>query len=62
MRFILREDACWEDGEPVLASHFLFAFQRMFVPGIFSPNAENFSMLKGAQAILAGQGSLGDLG
>lgn len=60
--FILREDACWEDGEPVLASHFLFAFQRMFVPGIFSPNAENFSMLKGAQAILAGQGSLGDLG
>lgn len=60
--FVLREDACWEDGEPVLASHFVFAFRRMFSPGAPSPNAEDFQMLQGARAILSGQGSPDDLG
>jgi len=60
--FTLREDARWQDGEPVLASHFVFGFQRMFTPGATSPHAEQFKMLKGAQAILEGKGFLRNLG
>mgnify|MGYP000947700203 CR=1 FL=1 len=60
--FLLREDACWQDGQPVLASQFVYAFQRMFAPGAASPNAQQFRILEGAEAILSGQGTLQDLG
>lgn len=60
--FLLRDGACWQDGQPVLASQFVFAFQRMFAPGASSPNAQQFRMLEGAEAILTGQGTLQGLG
>lgn len=60
--FTLRPDAVWEDGEPVLASHFLYAFRRMFAAGALSPNAKGFAMLEGADDLLRGRGSSEGLG
>lgn len=60
--FTLREDARWEDGEPVLAGEFVFAFQRLFTPGALSPYAQELSMLEGASDLLEGKGSLSRLG
>lgn len=60
--FVLREDIFWEDGVPVEAEHFAYAFRRMFSPGALSPHAEAFSALEGASRLLKGAGFLHSLG
>lgn len=60
--FTLREDLFWEDGEPVTAEHFAFAFRRLFTPGALSPHAGGLSALEGAAPLLEGGGFLRDLG
>jgi oligopeptide transport system substrate-binding protein len=61
--FHLREDAVWDDANskegkaatPVTAHDFVFAFHRIFDPQTPSPWAEDFSAIRGARQVLAGE-------
>lgn len=61
--FLLREDVNWsyraEDGsevqEPVTAADFVFAFRRLFQPGVNPTAASRYRCIRGASAILAGE-------
>jgi len=60
--FTLREDARWQDGEPVTAQDFIFAFQRLFSPYAPSPFARYFLDISNAGRVMDGTASLTDLG
>ncbi len=68
--FHLREDAVWDDANfkegkaatPVTAHDFVFAFHRIFDPQTPSPWAEDFSAIRGARQVLAGELSKEQLG
>lgn len=51
--FALREDAVWNNGDPVTAEDFVYAFVRLFRDG--SPYAENYMSILGAGEMLAGK-------
>lgn len=53
--FVLRTDASWSDGEPLLAEDFVFAFTRLFDPATHAPAASDFTAIKGAQQRLDGE-------
>ena len=52
--FTLREDTRWEDGSPVVAADFVFAFTRLFAPQAPSPFSEEFAVIAGAREVMAG--------
>ncbi len=52
--FVLREDAVWENGDPVTAQDFVYAFRRMMNPQVPSPYTGEFSGIAGAREVLAG--------
>lgn len=60
--FSLRQDACWEDGQPLTTDDFVFAFQRIFSPQNPSPCAGEFSMIQNADAVLSGTLPISALG
>jgi oligopeptide transport system substrate-binding protein len=60
--FTLREDAAWEENEPLTARHFVFAFERIFNPKALSPFAEDYAVIEGGEEILAGEATLKRLG
>jgi len=60
--FTLREDARWQDGEPVTAQDFIFAFQRLFYPNAPSPFAGDFLAISQAQQVMDGTEPLTALG
>ncbi|MCL2678601.1 MAG: peptide ABC transporter substrate-binding protein [Clostridiales bacterium] len=60
--FNLRGDAKWEDGRAVTASHFVFAFQRMFSREAPSPFAGDYAVIEGGEEIIAGSAAPTDLG
>ena len=60
--FTLRPDAKWEDGEPLLAEHFVFAFRRMFSRGSPSPYAWDYSVIENGSEALAGSKTIYELG
>jgi oligopeptide transport system substrate-binding protein len=55
--FGLREGIVWENGDPVLASDFKFAWERVLNPATKSRLASRFSMIQGAEAMADGQAS-----
>ena len=55
LTFWLREDAAWEDGTPVTAQDFVFAWQKLVDPNTAAPSANLAAPIKHASAILAGE-------
>jgi oligopeptide transport system substrate-binding protein len=53
--FHLRDDMRWNDGVPVTAEDFVYAWRRVLNPATNSPNAGYFSDIKGASAFHQGQ-------
>jgi oligopeptide transport system substrate-binding protein len=48
MRFWLRSDARWQNGEPVTAADFVFAWQQLVTPATGAPSANLASPIKNA--------------
>lgn len=59
--FILKE-AQWENGAPVTAEDFVFAFQRMFNSVSRSPYAEQYTSISGARQIMEAGAAASSLG
>ncbi len=55
IHFWLRPDARWENGDPVQAQDFVFAWQQLVNPATGSPSAMLASPIKNAAAILRGE-------
>ena len=55
IRFWLRPDARWSNGEPVTAHDFVFAWQQLLNPGTASPSANLASPIGNARKVLAGE-------
>ncbi|MCI8600618.1 MAG: peptide ABC transporter substrate-binding protein [Oscillospiraceae bacterium] len=53
-RFFLREDGAWENGDPVTAADFVWAFQRLFNADTNAPLASSFFCIENAEAVLGG--------
>ncbi|WP_221886244.1 ABC transporter substrate-binding protein [Campylobacter sp. MIT 99-7217] len=62
--FTLRKDAKWSNGDPVLASDFVFAWKRLADPKTASPYASflNYMKLKNASSIISGRMPSSSLG
>lgn len=57
--FTLRGDLTWSDGQPVTASDFVYAWQRLADPDTKSPNASLLSVVAGYDQVRSkGKGSL----
>jgi len=52
--FHLRAEACWSDGVPVTAAHFIAAYQRLLAPATAAPKANTFFLVKNARAFATG--------
>jgi ABC-type oligopeptide transport system substrate-binding subunit len=55
--FHLRDDVCWNDGVPVTAEDFAFAWHRLLDPATGSDNAHFLYVVKGARAFHEGETS-----
>ncbi|XOV86066.1 MAG: peptide ABC transporter substrate-binding protein [Pseudomonadota bacterium] len=55
MQFVLRADAKWQNGEPVTALDFVFAWQQLVSPDNASPSANLASPILNASRIAAGE-------
>jgi oligopeptide transport system substrate-binding protein len=53
--FHLTDNACWNDGTPLTAADFEFAWKRVLDPGCGSPLADLLYAIKGASAYHSGQ-------
>jgi oligopeptide transport system substrate-binding protein len=53
--FHLREDAKWSNGEPVVAGHFAYAWQRILTPELGSPYAYMLHCIRNARAFNEGE-------
>lgn len=53
--FHLRPNARWENGDPVTAHDFVFAYRRMLSPALGAEYREQFFCLKNAEAFTAGK-------
>ena len=62
IRFWLRKDARWQNGEPVTADDFVFAWQLLLRPGTTSPSANLASPILNASAVLKGELPVESLG
>ena len=62
LTFWIRGDAKWSNGKPVTANDFVFAFRRMFDPGMPSPFAMEYSAIENALKILNGEAQPDSLG
>ena len=62
LTFWLREDATWENGAPVTAQDFVFAWQKLVDPATAAPAANLAAPIKHASAILAGKANPQTLG
>ena len=60
--FKLREDAKWSNGDPVKASDFVFAYQRIQNPETAAPYANMLYPIKNAEAINKGEMEPSELG
>jgi len=54
-RFFLREDARWSNGDPVLASDFLYAYERILTAELGAQYANMLYVMKGAEAFHTGK-------
>lgn len=61
-KFTLRQNAKWQNGDPVTAHDFVFAFQRLFKPETGSTTAQDFYCIKNSQSIHKGEMDAGKLG
>ena len=61
-RFHLRANARWSNGQPVRARDFVAAWRRVVDPTQASPVADNFRVISGATAIIAGRAAPETLG
>lgn len=52
--FRLRDDVLWSDGEPVRASDFKYAWERVLRPELASSLAYHFNVIEGSAAVLRG--------
>ena len=59
--FHIREDARWSNGEPVLAKHFVQAWQHVVDPRTGSSGADDLSLIAGARKILSHEARPQDL-
>jgi oligopeptide transport system substrate-binding protein len=55
IRFTLRRDARWQNGEPVTAHDFVFAWRRLVDPATASPFAGYADPIKHASSVVAGE-------
>ena len=60
--FHLRENAKWENGEPITANDFKFAWLRALDPNVAARYAYMFYMIKGAEEYNTGKGSKEEVG
>ena len=60
--FHLRDDAVWEDGQPVTAQQFKFAWEKVLEPATASEYSYLLYYIKGAKAYNTDKGSVEDLG
>ena len=60
--FLLRSNARWSNGMPVLAKEFVAAWQRVVDPREASPVADNLRLIVGAAEIISGHSPPSDLG
>ena len=60
--FVLRREARWSNGDPVLASDFVTAFRRAMNPATASGAADLLRAIENAPAILGGERPVEDLG
>lgn len=61
-RFLLRPDARWSNGEPLLAGHFVDGVRHAVRPGTLSPNAFLLESLVHFDEVLRGERPQSDLG
>lgn len=59
--FYIREDANWNNGDPVTAEDFEFSFKRLADPETASPAAHHSYWISGAEAFNEGEGSEEDV-
>jgi oligopeptide transport system substrate-binding protein len=62
IRFRLRDDAKWENGDPVTAHDFVFAWQQLLNPATASPSANLASPIKNAAKALRGEVKVTEIG
>ncbi len=60
--FYLRKEALWNNGDPVQARDFEFAFQRILTPSIAAPNAYLLFVIKNAKRFNSGELSWNGVG
>lgn len=60
--FQLRKDGKWENGDPVTAHDFVFAFTRLLSPGSSAPYASDFYNIQNGKAYFEGQADRNELG
>jgi oligopeptide transport system substrate-binding protein len=60
--FELRHDAAWSDGTPIKAIDFVTAWRRVVDPKTGAPGADDLRLVTGANAILAKQAPVTELG
>lgn len=53
--FYLREDAKWSNGDPVLASDFVFSYNRMLSPGLGAQYSDMLYIMENAEAFNKGE-------
>lgn len=53
--FSLRNDAKWDNGDPVTAKDFVFGFQRLLNPDTDAPDAEDYYNIENAREVASGQ-------
>lgn len=51
-RIVLNPDACWEDGQPITASDYIFSIQKLLED---EENRDNWTFLANSKAILSGK-------
>ena len=59
--FHLREGIQWNNGDPVTASDFEYAWRRIINPETGAPNASKMFVIEGAEAYFMGEGSEEDV-
>ena len=60
--FALRPEARWSNGEALTAADFVYAFRRSLSPSTASPSAALLAPIRGAEALMSGNGNAENLG
>ncbi len=60
--FHLRKNACWSNGDPVVANDFVFSFRRLLTPSLGASGATSFFVIKNAEKFYSGEIDFSEVG